>query len=61
MCLLSFFVLPLQDIHQQVQPDEVQLVRRDYTANDGWETFLSYEDVKQVCQPDIGRDTTRVV
>jgi len=24
-----------------------QLVRRDYTANGGWETFLSYEDVKQ--------------
>merc|ERR1711935_973147 len=22
-------------------------VRRDYTANGGWETFLSYEDVEQ--------------
>lgn len=23
------------------------LLRRDYTANGGWETFLSYEDVEQ--------------
>jgi histone acetyltransferase (RNA polymerase elongator complex component) len=22
----------------------VELVRRDYMANEGWETFLSYED-----------------
>jgi len=22
----------------------VELIRRDYTANGGWETFLSYED-----------------
>jgi elongator complex protein 3 len=27
-----------------VQPDELELIRRDYTANGGWETFLSYED-----------------
>lgn len=26
------------------QPDELELVRRDYVANGGWETFLSYED-----------------
>lgn len=26
------------------QPDELELIRRDYTANGGWETFLSYED-----------------
>jgi elongator complex protein 3 len=26
---------------------EIELVRRDYYANKGWETFLSYEDVKQ--------------
>jgi histone acetyltransferase (RNA polymerase elongator complex component) len=25
----------------------VELVRRDYTANGGWETFLSYEDPEQ--------------
>ena len=31
----------------QVQPTEVELVRRDYTANGGWETFLAYEDPKQ--------------
>lgn len=30
--------------HLQVRPDEVELIRRDYTANGGWETFLSYED-----------------
>jgi histone acetyltransferase (RNA polymerase elongator complex component) len=26
----------------------VELVRRDYVANGGWETFLSYEDTYQV-------------
>jgi hypothetical protein len=30
-----------------VQPDQVELIRRDYTANGGWETFLSYEDPQQ--------------
>jgi elongator complex protein 3 len=32
------------EIHNKVRPDEVELIRRDYTANGGWETFLSYED-----------------
>lgn len=27
-----------------MRPDQVELIRRDYTANGGWETFLSYED-----------------
>ena len=31
----------------QVKPQEVELVRRDYVANGGWETFLSYEDPRQ--------------
>ncbi|CAG8528161.1 16442_t:CDS:2 [Funneliformis mosseae] len=35
------------DIHNKVKPDEVELIRRDYVANGGWETFLSYEDPKQ--------------
>lgn len=26
---------------------QVELVRRDYVANDGWETFLAYEDPQQ--------------
>jgi len=26
---------------------QVELIRRDYVANGGWETFLSYEDPKQ--------------
>ena len=26
---------------------QVELVRRDYVANSGWETFLSYEDPEQ--------------
>jgi hypothetical protein len=30
-----------------VKPEEVELVRRDYCANGGWETFLAYEDVRQ--------------
>jgi elongator complex protein 3 len=30
-----------------VRPDEVELIRRDYAANGGWETFLAYEDPRQ--------------
>ncbi|XP_044509489.1 elongator complex protein 3 isoform X2 [Mangifera indica] len=37
----------IQDIHHKIKPDEVELVRRDYMANEGWETFLSYEDTRQ--------------
>ncbi|XP_037529781.1 elongator complex protein 3 [Rhipicephalus sanguineus] len=37
----------IQEIHHRVQPDQVELVRRDYVANGGWETFLSYEDPRQ--------------
>lgn len=32
---------------EQVKPEEIELVRRDYTANGGWETFLAYEDPRQ--------------
>ena len=31
----------------QVRPYEIELIRRDYVANGGWETFLSYEDPEQ--------------
>lgn len=27
--------------------EQVELIRRDYVANGGWETFLSYEDPEQ--------------
>jgi elongator complex protein 3 len=37
----------IKNIHENILPAEVELVRRDYVANRGWETFLSYEDVKQ--------------
>lgn len=37
----------IQEIHHRVQPGQVELVRRDYVANGGWETFLSYEDPRQ--------------
>ncbi|AMD20824.1 HDR082Wp [Eremothecium sinecaudum] len=37
----------IQEVHRKVQPDQVELIRRDYYANGGWETFLSYEDPKQ--------------
>lgn len=37
----------IQEIHNKVRPYEIELVRRDYVANGGWETFLSYEDPKQ--------------
>lgn len=37
----------IQEIHNKVQVDEIELIRRDYVANQGWETFLAYEDPKQ--------------
>jgi elongator complex protein 3 len=35
------------DIHTKVKPGKIELIRRDYMANGGWETFLSYEDPEQ--------------
>lgn len=37
----------IKDIHHRIRPDQVELVRRDYVANGGWETFLAYEDPNQ--------------
>ncbi|EFJ47119.1 hypothetical protein VOLCADRAFT_61745 [Volvox carteri f. nagariensis] len=39
----------IQEIHggSAVRPDQVELLRRDYAANGGWETFLAYEDPRQ--------------
>ncbi|XP_045528612.1 elongator complex protein 3 isoform X3 [Pieris brassicae] len=37
----------IQEIHNKVRPYQVELVRRDYVANGGWETFLAYEDSDQ--------------
>lgn len=37
----------IKDIHHRVRPNEVELVRRDYAASGGWETFISYEDLQQ--------------
>lgn len=34
----------IKQIHQRINPEQVEFIRRDYTANGGWETFLSYED-----------------
>lgn len=35
----------IQSIHgTQTRPDHLELTRRDYVANEGWETFISYED-----------------
>ncbi|CAH3108478.1 unnamed protein product [Porites lobata] len=31
----------IQEIHHKVRPFEIELIRRDYVANGGWETFLS--------------------
>ena len=36
--------IPLRLILNNLQ---VELIRRDYTANGGWETFISYEDAEQ--------------
>lgn len=35
------------DIHRKVRPENVELVRRDYVAGEGWETFLAFEDPEQ--------------
>eukprot|EP00887_Chlorella_sp_A99_P006873 scaffold2.g6873.t1 len=32
---------------RDVRPEEVELIRRDYAANGGWETFLEYGDPAQ--------------
>jgi len=37
----------IQEIHNKVRPYQIELVRRDYVANGGWETFLAYEDPQQ--------------
>ena len=37
----------IQEIHNKVKPENIELIRRDYYANGGWETFISYEDPRQ--------------
>ncbi len=37
----------------------MELIRRDYTANGGWETFLSYEDPQQ--GEEGGREGERLI
>lgn len=37
----------IKEVHFQIKPEQIELIRRDYYANGGWETFLSYEDPKQ--------------
>jgi elongator complex protein 3 len=39
--------IQIHEIHHKVRPESVELLRRDYAANGGWETFLSYEDPEQ--------------
>lgn len=37
----------ITEIHEKIRPENVMAMRRDYWANGGWETFISYEDNKQ--------------
>ena len=37
----------VNEVKNRIRPAQVELVRRDYVANGGWETFLAYEDPKQ--------------
>nr|VZI01533.1 unnamed protein product [Spirometra erinaceieuropaei] len=37
----------IQEIHRKIKPYQIELIRRDYVANGGWETFLAYEDPTQ--------------
>lgn len=41
---VRFREVGIHEIHHKVRPECAELIRRDYTANGGWETFLSYED-----------------
>lgn len=36
----------IKEATDQICPEEIELIRRDYFANGSWETFLSYEDPK---------------
>ncbi|KAH9981395.1 hypothetical protein BGW80DRAFT_1504218 [Lactifluus volemus] len=44
---VRFREVGIHEIHHKVRPESVELLRRDYAANGGWETFLSYEDPEQ--------------
>ncbi|GAA94158.1 uncharacterized protein L969DRAFT_72712 [Mixia osmundae IAM 14324] len=44
---VRFREVGVHEIHTKVRPDQAELIRRDYVANGGWETFLSYEDPEQ--------------
>ena len=37
----------ITEIREKTRPEKVELVRRDFMADDGWETVLSYEDPDQ--------------
>ena len=37
----------IQEIHNKVRPEDVELIRWDYYANGGWETFIAFEDPKR--------------
>ncbi|KAH0537371.1 Elongator subunit [Glutinoglossum americanum] len=37
----------INEVKNKIRPNQVELVRRDYSANGGWETFLAYEDPEQ--------------
>ena len=38
----------IQEIHNKgIKPNNIELIRRDYYANNGWETFLEYGDPEQ--------------
>ncbi|VDL59665.1 unnamed protein product, partial [Hymenolepis diminuta] len=60
----------IQAIHNKIHPSQIELIRRDYMANGGWETFLAYEDPRQnilvallrlrKCSPETFRPELRV-
>jgi elongator complex protein 3 (tRNA carboxymethyluridine synthase) len=37
----------IKSLTEKIRVEQIELVRRDYVANGGWETFLAYEDPKQ--------------
>ncbi len=44
---VRFREVGIRRVHKKMAPKDIELIRRDYFANENWETFLSYEDPHQ--------------
>ncbi|KAJ5238793.1 hypothetical protein N7468_003412 [Penicillium chermesinum] len=51
----------INEVKNKIRPSQIELIRRDYAANGGWETFLAYEDPKQDILIGLLRQQTSIV